>query len=92
MNKNLARGAVLSGLRTGGVGNAGNGPPINDASANKLMLAFTVTGLRTSNVVESPFSPARLRITVSRRFKSQNNATCMIWKNHAGGGNEFQKT
>jgi transposase-like protein len=36
--------------------------------------------LRTSNVVESPFSRVRLRTTASRRFKSQVNATCLIWK------------
>lgn len=36
--------------------------------------------LRTSNVVESPFSRVRLRTTASRRFKSQANATCLIWK------------
>jgi len=36
--------------------------------------------LRTSNVVESPFSLVRIRTTASRRFKSQINATCLIWK------------
>ena len=36
--------------------------------------------LRTSNVVESPFSRVRLRTEASRRFKSQVNATCLIWK------------
>ena len=36
--------------------------------------------LRTSNVVESPFARVRLRTTASRRFKSQINATCLIWK------------
>src|SRR5207245_6473409 len=36
--------------------------------------------LRTSNVVESPFSRVRLRTEASRRFKSQINATCLIWK------------
>ncbi len=36
--------------------------------------------LRTSNVVESPFSRVRLRTGASRRFKSQLNATCLIWK------------
>lgn len=36
--------------------------------------------LRTSNVVESPFSRVRLRTTASRRFKSQINAACLIWK------------
>ena len=36
--------------------------------------------LRTSNVVESPFSRVRLRTAASRRFKSPLNATCLIWK------------
>jgi transposase-like protein len=36
--------------------------------------------LRTSNVVESPFSRVRLRTEASRRFKWQVNATCLIWK------------
>ncbi len=36
--------------------------------------------LRTSNVVESPFSRVRLRTAASRRFKSQVNATYLIWK------------
>jgi len=36
--------------------------------------------LRTSNVVESPFSRVRLRTAASRRFKSRINATCLIWK------------
>jgi putative transposase len=36
--------------------------------------------LRTSNVVESPFSRVRLRTGASRRFKSQVNAACLIWK------------
>ena len=36
--------------------------------------------LRTSNVVESPFSRVRLRTAASRRFKSLLNATCLIWK------------
>jgi putative transposase len=36
--------------------------------------------LRTSNVVESPFSRVRLRTAASRRFKSQLDATCLIWK------------
>ena len=32
------------------------------------------------NVVESPFSRVRLRTAASRGFKSQVNATCLIWK------------
>jgi hypothetical protein len=31
-------------------------------------------------VVESPFSRVGLRTAASRRFKSQVNATCLIWK------------
>jgi hypothetical protein len=31
-------------------------------------------------VVESAFSRVRLRTTASRRYKSQINATCLIWK------------
>jgi transposase-like protein len=38
------------------------------------------THLRTANVVESPFSRVRLRTAASRRFTSQVNATCLIWK------------
>ncbi len=36
--------------------------------------------LRTTNVVESPFSSARLRTDAARRFKKVENATAMIWK------------
>jgi putative transposase len=36
--------------------------------------------LRTSNVVESPFSSVRLRTDAARRFKKVQNATAMIWK------------
>lgn len=36
--------------------------------------------LRTTNVVESPFSSVRLRTDAARRFKKVQNATAMIWK------------
>ncbi|MBI4618744.1 MAG: IS256 family transposase [Desulfobacterales bacterium] len=36
--------------------------------------------LRTSNVVESPFSSVRLRTDAAKRFKKVLNATAMIWK------------
>jgi putative transposase len=36
--------------------------------------------LRTTNVVESPFSYVRLRTDAARRFKKVQNATAMIWK------------
>ena len=36
--------------------------------------------LRTTNVVESPFSSVRLRTTAAKRYKKVANATAMIWK------------
>lgn len=36
--------------------------------------------IRTTNVVESPFSAVRLRTDAARRFKKVSNATAMIWK------------
>lgn len=36
--------------------------------------------IRTTNVVESPFSSVRLRTDAARRFKKVANATAMIWK------------
>jgi len=36
--------------------------------------------LRTTNVVESPFSAIRLRTDAAKRFKKAENATAMIWK------------
>jgi transposase-like protein len=36
--------------------------------------------LRTTNVVESPFSSVRLRTDAAKRFKKIDNATAMIWK------------
>ena len=47
--------------------------------------------LRTSNVVESPFSRVWLRTAVSRRFKSQVNATCLIWKTMMVAEMSFRK-
>jgi transposase-like protein len=36
--------------------------------------------LRTTNVVESPFSTVRLRTNAAKRFKKVQNATAIIWK------------
>lgn len=36
--------------------------------------------IRTTNVVESPFSAVRLRTDAAKRFKKVQNATAMIWK------------
>ncbi len=36
--------------------------------------------LRTTNIVESPFSAVRLRTDAAKRFKKVQNATAMIWK------------
>jgi transposase-like protein len=36
--------------------------------------------LRTTNVIESPFSAVRLRTDASRRYKKVENATALIWK------------
>ena len=36
--------------------------------------------LRTTNVIESPFSSVRLRTDASKRFKKVQNAEAMIWK------------
>jgi len=36
--------------------------------------------IRTTNVVESPFSAARLRTDAAKRFKKVENATAMLWK------------
>ena len=47
--------------------------------------------LRTSNVVESPFSRVRLRTAASRRFKSQVNATCLVWKRVMVAEKSFRK-
>jgi putative transposase len=47
--------------------------------------------LRTSNVVESPFSRVRLRTGASRRFKSAANATWLIWKTLMVAEKNFRK-
>lgn len=36
--------------------------------------------IRTTNVVESPFSSARLRTDAAKRYKKVENATSMLWK------------
>jgi len=36
--------------------------------------------IRTTNIVESPFSAVRLRTGAARRFKKVENATTLIWK------------
>ncbi len=36
--------------------------------------------IRTSNIVESPFSAVRLRTGAARRFRKVANATALIWK------------
>lgn len=36
--------------------------------------------LRTTNIVESPFSSVRLRTDASRRYKRVDGATAIIWK------------
>jgi putative transposase len=47
--------------------------------------------LRTSNVVESPFSRVRLRTSAARRFKSAANATWLIWKTLMVAEKNFRK-
>ena len=36
--------------------------------------------IRTTNIVESPFSSVRLRTNASKRFKKVESASAMIWK------------
>ncbi len=36
--------------------------------------------LRTTNVVESPFAPVRLRTSAAKRFKKVERATAIIWR------------
>ena len=36
--------------------------------------------LRTTNIVESPFSAIRLRTDAAKRFKRVDHATALIWK------------
>ena len=47
--------------------------------------------LRTTNVVESPFSAVRLRTDAARRFKRAANATALIWKILMVAQNRFQR-
>ena len=47
--------------------------------------------LRTSNVVESPFSAVRLRTDASRRYKKIENATALIWKVMMVGEKKFRR-
>ena len=47
--------------------------------------------LRTSNVIESPFSRVRLRTDASRRYKRVENATAMIWKTLMVGEQKFRR-
>jgi hypothetical protein len=58
----------------------------------KIKILHSLTArTRTSNVVESPFSRVRLRTEASRRFKSQVNATCLIWKTMMVAEMSFRK-
>ncbi len=36
--------------------------------------------MRTTNVVESPFTAVRLRTDAATRFKKAGNATALIWR------------
>lgn len=47
--------------------------------------------LRTSNIVESPFSAVRLRTEASRRYKKTENATALIWKVLMVGEKKFRR-
>jgi transposase-like protein len=47
--------------------------------------------LRTSNIVESPFSAVRLRTEASRRYKKVENATALIWKVLMVGEKKFRR-
>lgn len=47
--------------------------------------------LRTSNIVESPFSAVRLRTDASRRYKKAENATALIWKVLMVGEKKFRR-
>lgn len=47
--------------------------------------------LRTSNIVESPFSAVRLRAEASRRYKKVDNATALIWKVMMVGEKKFRR-
>jgi putative transposase len=47
--------------------------------------------LRTTNIVESPFSAVRLRTDASRRYKNVKNATALIWKVMMVGEKKFRR-
>jgi len=47
--------------------------------------------LRTSNIVESPFSAVRLRTDASRRYKKAEQATALIWKVLMVGEKKFRR-
>ena len=47
--------------------------------------------IRTTNVVESPFSAVRLRTDAAKRYKKVQNATAMIWKLLGGAEKRFRR-
>jgi transposase-like protein len=47
--------------------------------------------LRTTNIVESPFSAVRLRTDAARRYKKVENATALIWKVMMVGEKKFRR-
>ena len=47
--------------------------------------------LRTTNIVESPFSAVRLRTDAARRYKKVENATALIWRVMMGGEKKFRR-
>ncbi len=47
--------------------------------------------LRTTNVVESPFTSVRLRTNAARRFKKVRNATTLIWRTLKVAESRFRK-
>jgi transposase-like protein len=49
------------------------------------------THLRTTNVVESPFSAVRLRTDAARRYKKVANAEALIWKILMIAENKFRR-
>ena len=46
--------------------------------------------IRTTNVVESPFSSIRLRTDAAKRFKKIQSASAMIWKLLRVAGKNFR--
>ena len=47
--------------------------------------------LRTTNVVESPFSAVRLRTDAARRYRKVTNAEALIWKILMVAENKFRR-